>query len=388
MFTVRLYWILSIFITLLGIILLTWFRLSQATKRWVEEATLSFNEAGRLAYDFAIDGNTIIISTYSRIPTTTRYRIYIYTYDGKTWRQQAELPIPEHEPLQGYSLSYQIAIDGNTALVENHVFTRLGETWSKETQLQPPTQEYLGLGRSVAVDGDTAVIGTEKATHVFRRNPDTGNWFFEAEIRRSRILGYRSSPGRVAIDGDTIVDGNRVFRRSSTGTWFEFASLTLNGQDIPKIASVAISSNTIVLGPLTTSCGTSNRGAAYVFERNPSTGVWSYEAKLVPDDVPDFFLITYGFGYRVAIDGNTIIVGHGVSITNHISHTLSLHPKGRAYIFVRDSKTGRWLLQAKPKPRDYKRVASGFGTLVSIAGNRVIVSSGEYEKSTYVFTHD
>ena len=104
------------------------------------------------------------------------------------------------------------------------------------------------MGDSIALDGDTAVIASKSATHIFRRNRDTGNWLFETEIKRIYRGGDCYNTGKVAVDGDTIVDGNRVYRRSSTNDWLLEAELTLNKKPITKISRVDISDNTIVVG--------------------------------------------------------------------------------------------------------------------------------------------
>ena len=291
--------------------------------------------------------------------------------------QQAELTIPEK---YGYLLDEDIAIDNDTILLGDNVFTRSGETWSLTTKLEPPSFENLGMRQSIALDGDSAVIGTENATHVYRRNRDTGDWYFEVEIRRGGNLGTHFRPGKVDIDGDTIVDGFRVYRRSSTLDWQLEAELTLNGKPIPKILNPRISGNTIVLGMYTLFTTKDGRGTAHVFERNPKTGVWEYKTKLVPHDIVPFAI--YGFGGPIAIDGSTIIAGHGFDVRNNLAWDLSWFipkPKGRAYIFVRNKK-GRWLYSAKLRPSNNQPTGGG----VNISGNRVVFRGKDDEK-LYIF---
>lgn len=56
----------------------------------------------------------------------------------------------------------------------------------------------------------------------------------------------------------------------------------------------------------------------------------------------------------------------------------------KAYVFVRDSRTGRWSELVKLKPRDSKR-ARYFGRKVGISGNRVVVGTYEFVKTAYIF---
>lgn len=106
--------------------------------------------------------------------------------------QQAELTIPQEKQSReyyGYLPSKNIAIDGDTILIGANVFTRSGDSWSFSTKLKPPSLENLGSGQSIAFDGETAVIRTNSAIYVFRRNRDTGNWLFETEIKRPLSQG-------------------------------------------------------------------------------------------------------------------------------------------------------------------------------------------------------
>jgi hypothetical protein len=377
------YLIAAVIVIVVGIAIVTFLPFFQARTKWVQENVISFNELGRNPIGLAIDGNTLVVLTRQsdfKKPLSLD-SIYIYTYNGKTWLQQAELTIPEEKPGKGYVLDYLTAIDGDTILVGANVFTRSGETWSLTTKLQSPF-DNSGIAESIAINGDTAIISLKFAIHVFRRNRDTGDWLFEAEIRRIDTASYNYSRGKVAVDGNIIVDGNRVYRRSSTNDWQQEARLALNKKPIRRISQVDISGNTIVVRMHTQFTDPDGRGTAHVFENNPNTGVWEYKTKLVPHDIVPFAI--YGFGSSIAIDGSTIIAGHGFRVSNNnLAWSLSgwyvPQPKGRAYIFVRN-KNGRWLYSAKLRPLNNQPTGGG----VTISGNRVIISGKDDEK-LYIF---
>ncbi|MEO1376274.1 MAG: hypothetical protein AAFW70_18595 [Cyanobacteria bacterium J06635_10] len=384
MFRKPFYLIIAVVTIVVGVAIFTYHPISQVHTKWVEENVISFNELGRNPIGLAIKGNNLVVLTRQSDLKKPRSldSIYIYTHNGKTWLQQAELTIPEEKPREGYgyALSKKTAIDGDTILIGANIFTRSGDNWSLTTKLQPPSFDNLGMGKSIALDGDTAVIGTENATHVYRRNPDTGDWFFEAEVIRGPRLGIDFRPGKVDIDGDRIVDGFRVYRRNSNNDWLLEAELTLNGKPIRDILNPRISGNTIVLGMYTLFTAKDGRGTAHVFERNPNTGVWEYKTKLVPHDIVPSAI--YGFGASIAIDDSTIIAGHGFDVRNNLAWALSWFkpkPKGRAYIFVRNKK-GRWLYSAKLRPSNNQPTGGG----VFISGNRVIIS-GKDDKKLYIF---
>lgn len=123
------------------------------------------------------------------------------------------------------------------------------------------------------------------------------------------------------------------------------------------------------------------QGAAYVFERHSSTGQWFEQAKLVPRDVPPFF--AYGFGGSVAIDGDAIVVG---TSTKTFTDTFAFNwHKGAAYLFVRSPIKGGWLQLTKLLPQNYDLVAQNYGEVVSISGDKIIVTAGEPINAVYIF---
>jgi hypothetical protein len=378
MFRRNFYLMIAVVIIVLLVAIFTLLPIFQARTKWVQEAVISYDEPGRLPAGYAIDGNTLVNLTWQSDlkKLGSPGPIYIYTYNGKNWLQQAQITRPEEKTQEGYGLgNYWITISGDTILVGTNVFTRSGNSWSLSTKLQPPSFENLGTAQSIALDGDSVVISLKYAIHVFRHDRDTGNWLFEAEIKR--IDTETDYTSKLAIDEDTIVDGFRVYRRSSTNDWLPEAELSLNGKPIRKISRVDISGNTIVVGMQTEFTDRDGRGTAHVFERNPNTGVWEYKTKLVPHDIVPFAI--YGFGSSIDIDGSIIVAGHGFDVTNNLAWALSgwyvPQPKGRAYIFVRN-KNGRWLRSAKLRPSNNQPTAGG----VTISGNRVIIRGKDDEK--------
>jgi hypothetical protein len=125
--------------------------------------------------------------------------------------------------------------------------------------------------------------------------------------------------------------------------------------------SVAVSGNTALVGaPYVSVGGNANQGAVYVFVTDGVT--WTQQAKLVAPDgaVADFF------GASVAIHGDTALVGaFGVDVTPFGS-------EGAAYVYERIGST--WLLQAKLLPND-SRQWDKFGIAVSIFGDVALIGA-------------
>jgi len=174
------------------------------------------------------------------------------------------------------------------------------------------------FGFSVAVDGDTAVVGAyddevtfpnQGSAYVFIRSGST--WTQQGKLTASDGAALDSFGTSVAIFGDSIVVGTSgnpgsayVFTRSG-GTWTEQQKLTASdGAAGDYFAySVAISGDTVVAGASYDDIGAnSEQGSAYVFTRSGST--WTEQQKLTASDgaAGDFF------GYSVAIAGDTIVV--------------------------------------------------------------------------------
>ena len=180
------------------------------------------------------------------------------------------------------------------------------------------------FGTSVAVDGDTAVVGAPNddqgrgSVFVFARFGNT--WTQTAKLTATdRALGDALGSS-VAIDGDTIVAGARlddIELKSDQGSVYTFTRTGGNRTETAKLTatdgvvgdnlgvSVAIDGDRIVAGATTPDVGTTpSPGAAYTFT---STGVnpRTQAAKLTASDGA----ADDRFGISVAIDGDTIVVG-------------------------------------------------------------------------------
>jgi hypothetical protein len=138
---------------------------------------------------------------------------------------------------------------------------------------------------------------------------------------------------------------------------------------------VAISGNTAVIGsPLSDVNGKADQGAAYVYVYN--NGVWTPQAKLVAPDGS----VNSQFGFTVAIDGETVVIG---------ARQPSSNEKGAAYVFVRSGIS--WSPQAKLTASD-GLVDDRFGQAVGISGNTIVVGApnvdqtGSNSGAAYIFT--
>jgi hypothetical protein len=254
------------------------------------------------------------------------------------------------------------------------------------------------LGSSVAISGDTAVIGAyldddngsaSGSAYVFRYNGST--WVQEAKLLPSDGAGDDQFGYSVATHGNTVVIGARfdddhggnsgsayIFRYDGS-TWVQEAKLLpSDGAADDRFGKVAISGDTAVIGAYYDDDHGSNSGSAYVFRYDGST--WVQEAKLLPSDGAG----DDQFGYCVAVAGDTVVIG-AYRNDDHGSNS------GSAYIFRYDSST--WVQEAKLLPSD-GAMEDHFGIDVATCGNTAVIGArfdddnGDGSGSAYVFRYD
>ncbi len=176
----------------------------------------------------------------------------------------------------------------------------------------------------------------------------------------------------VDLDGDVAVIGSttatpivpvRVFERSA-GAWLETASLTPADGAAGAVFGydVAVDGDTIVVGAPERAGAGPRRSGVYVYEL--VAGVWTQTAKLTVIDPQT----TDQFGISVDISGNSIVIGaDGADV---VERGTSL--QGVAYVFVRSGQ--QWQLQQKIFATD-GATFDNFGGSVAIEGERVVAGS-------------
>ncbi|HUU98059.1 MAG TPA: FG-GAP repeat protein [Phycisphaerae bacterium] len=209
-----------------------------------------------------------------------------------------------------------------------YVFERQPDgTW---TQLQKLTASDGApvdhFGDAVAISGTIIVVGAQDdddlgwnsgSAYVFERFL-SGLWFQVAKLRASNGKFLDAFGSSVAVDGNTALIGSPgahglgywegaayVFERPSDGTWSEIAKLFANdGENSDKFGyGVGVNGNLALVGAVNYGQAWWQTGAVYVFVRNEDD-TWSQVAKLVPDDGEH---LDY-FGRAVAVSGNIAVV--------------------------------------------------------------------------------
>lgn len=257
------------------------------------------------------------------------------------------------------------------------------------------------FGYSVAVSGDTLVVGSGLDDHIAGVNAGSAYVFIRSGsdwVQQAKLIASNGGANHyfgfsVAISGDTLVIGAPtdlslgtangsayVFVRTGT-VWTQQAwIIAADGSPGDQFGlTVAISGDTLVVGaPNDDHTSGTDAGSAYVFVRSGTT--WSQQAWIKAGDAG----AGERFGYSVALDGESAIVG-----SPDDSHTGVFHA-GAAYVFVRAGTL--WSQQAWIKAAELG-VSDFFGGSVGISGGTVVVgapyddhAAGTNAGSTFVFT--
>lgn len=259
------------------------------------------------------------------------------------------------------------------------------------------------FGESVSISGDRMVIGAfgadgveldAGAAYVFARQGT--DWIERATLTASGaalgdLFGYAVSiRGGVIAVGAPLDDSGASGAGSVTvfafdgAAWIEQAELTASdaGTGDQFGVPLALGAGTVVVGAAGADAGGQDAGAAYVYR---SDGVkWIEEAKLIASDAD----ARDRFGYAVAIDGETVLVG---AFNDDHSGPFSLDGRGSAYVFRFDG--GTWIEQARLTASDGV-VGDNFGWTVSVRGDTALVGAvaddgPEVDSgSVYVFRFD
>ncbi len=386
---------------------------------------LNNSNEDKFGYPVAISGNTLVVGAYQEDSSTNSIihgddlsatndsglengAVYIFKRSGLTWALEAYLKAPNNSNEDNFGAS--VAIDGDTVVVgvsyENsntgsiihgsdlsgtnnsgmvngaaYVFKRTGSTWSHEAYLKSPNTSYYDrFGSSVAIDGDTIVVGAvgedgtagsiihgsnlsatndsgseNGAAYVFKRTGST--WVHEAYLKAPNTSELDNFGSSVAIDGDTVVVGAK-WEGSATNS-------IIHGSDLSG----------------TNDSGEYN-GAVYVFKRTGST--WLHEAYLKAPNTSN----RDAFGNYAAIDGDTIVVGAfgEDSTTGSIIHGIDLSgtndsgsANGAAYVFKRTGST--WVHEAYLKVPNTSQ-EDFFGNSIAIDGNTLLVRATGEDSNT------
>ena len=343
-------------------------------------------ERDRFGLSASIDGDTAIIGAMGDLYSGSAY---VYVRSNGVWSEQAKLTASDAAQYDYFGSS--VSIDGDTAVIgaryddgngngndsgSAYVYVRSNGVWSEQQKLTASDgaqEDYFG--RSVSIDGDTAVIsgvtgqglGSGTAYVYVRSN---GVWSEQQKLTASDGVAYDGFGFEVSISGDTAVigapremtneSGSAYVYVRSNGVWSEQAKLIASDGAVNHYfgSSVSLDGDTAVIGAYgDDDNGNGNdSGSAYVYVR--SNGVWSEQQKLTASDTAEYDR----FGNRVSINGDIAAIGTYANCDCDFPRP--------TYVYVRSN--GVWSEQAILNDGgEY----DDFGSSVSIDDNTVLIGA-------------
>ena len=326
---------------------------------WIEEQKLLASDGKTedwFGCSVAIADDTIMIGARGA-PCGS---VYVFRYDlgpPGGWVQDQKLPGPC--PPYGDLFGFSVGIAGDIAMIgapfedygtfagAAHAYRYDGSDWIETQRLQPSdSAEYDQFGASVAISGDTAVIGTSPDV------PEACGWAY--------IFRYDPGPPEAWVEEQKLLASDGAAQDG-------FGWL------------VDISGNAALIGACGDDDNGDDSGSAYVFRYDPGPPEgWVEEQKLLASDgtAGDYF------GRGGAISGDTAVLGAPCA------YYTPLGP-GSAYVFQYVGSS--WVEEAKLQASD-GIVGDQFGGSAVISGDTVVIGAfrdddnGERSGSAYVFS--
>lgn len=273
-----------------------------------------------------------------------------------------------------------------------YVYRKESGAWILKQYLKASNASaYDNFGQSVAIDGDTIVVGAPNqsgsgAVYIFKFSYD--KWFEESVIKSSVADAGDNFGGSVAIqsrvvvigasgdDGDGssllnngVTDSGAVYLFSQTGIgWIQRQYLKASDIDAFSNFGYSVSMSEGRVAVSARSASPSGSGAVYVFDK--VGGGWEAAQRITASnqDANDFF------GEVVSLSGDTLAVStinedsNGSSDANNDAQSA-----GAVYVFLRDTN-GQWNQQQYIKASD-ARAADLFGISLSLDKNWLAVGA-------------
>lgn len=317
---------------------------------WSQQAEIPDPDAAngdRFGAWVALSGDTALICAPNKtVGDQTRIgAVYVYTRSGTIWTQQAVLTASDATSGDGFGSS--VALADGTALIGTpghevggqffagavYVFTQSGTDWSQQAEIGDPEPVEGDLfGSSVALDGDTALIGAP-----------------------SSFAGGQSSAGAVYVF------------QGAGASWSQQARLVdPDGSTTEKFGSaLALCGDTALVGALNTTVnGQPPKGAAFVYGGSGST--WTRQAVLTDPNIGG----DDGFGAAVALSADAAVVG----APNTWDHN-TVYPQyvGTAYLFAGSGTS--WSAPTEMMAGDTRKQGDNYGSWAAIEGDTVLIGA-------------
>lgn len=313
---------------------------------WLQHQKLTASDAengDQFGATLAMSGNYAIVGAPRKDGAGTNSgAAYIFTRRGTEWIEQAKLVASDET--RGDYFGISVAIDGDTAIVGGHrtnepfadggavfVFERTGENWNQTAKiLSPDGANFTYFGFSVGLDADTAIVGATRddeagndagAAYVFVRNQF--GWVLEEKLIGNNTKAEDNFGHAVDVDGDFAI---------------------------------------------VTSPRNKGGGAAYIYQREDTK--WTQKRnririRMIPTDPEG----ASAFGVSVDINGSTAVIGASGGV-------VAGDVVGAAYIFTQNEPPF-WNQHTKLVASD-RLGGDQLGFAVAMGGNEIIAGAPKH----------
>jgi hypothetical protein len=382
-----------------------WIRLAELTYADGKSDTYS-------GYSVAVSGNTIVVGAPSFTRHDLKGAAYVFVEPSSGWAnmtQTAKLVTTDGTPKNSLDFAVSVAIDGNTVVVgaqsgsAAYVYVEPSSGWPakmNETAKLVASDGMNGLGISVSISGGTVLAGAGGIGAYVFVEPSSG-W----PRLMTQTAKLTASDGQVddefgrsvSIDGDTAVAGGQL-ENSQAGAAYVFVKPVGRWRDMTQTAkltasdgvagdqlglSVSISGSTVVAGAPQGAIGSKYLGAAYVFLR-PAHG-WT--------DMTQTAKLTDSASYAGEFLGWAVSVNGGTVVASSPGESRIL-PRGVVCVFTRPKSGWTDMTQTAKLRASDGLPGDAFGSSLSMSGTTVVVGapyatvgSNRNQGKAYVFGH-
>lgn len=315
----------------------------------------------------ALDADTLFVGALDALLVGA---VYVFERTGGIWTQTQRL-VASDAVTEGY-FGRSIALEGDTAIIGAgtevsgglrgaYAFVRTGGAWSEQRKLVPavgavPNTDY---GRTVVLSGDTAFVSAHRSTvdtqqeagrvHEFVRN---GTGWTAGEVLRLDIPASSDRFGYgLALEADTLLV--TAFGASVVVVFERSGTSWTRTQNLPT-AAISGYGSAVALSGDTALVGAVREQSVYVYAR--AGGSWTESQRLEPSAPVD----GSGFGTVLSISGSLAVIG-GTTRTA-VSHARLFAWTGELWL-----ETDR----LDSSDRDFDSA----GEAVAISGGTVVVGS-------------
>jgi FG-GAP repeat len=249
--------------------------------------------------------------------------------------------------------------------------------WGQSRTFRPSDANDDEFGWSVAISGDTIAVGDdfggrygEGAVYIFERNRGgAGMWGRTVRIPAPEVSFLGGFGWSVALSGDTLVVGTSILdtayvlsrNKGGTNKWGVVRKLS-GPPDSFFGASVAVSGDLALVG--------SEKDVAYLYNRTQGgSNAWGLVKTFVRPTSYDF-----SFGKSVAVAGTTVAIGAPLS-TPTIGPGFDTSAAGSVFVYGRNQGgPAVWGLVKQLISPDFYR-ARNFGSSLAMSGDVIVAGS-------------